>query len=637
MIHAYPGRVFFAVAYLVLALVFVTAHFTHLEGFETTAGGMAIKVRSSLGSRLIPSRIRRMSLSARGLEMFFRNRDRAVIVTEDGIRRNLDIVGWEAGEDSLRVSLSSGAAINFETSPSDGALRIVPEIPAAVPPIRSMELPFRAGGDAEIAENANRPGILSISSAGGNYIARLPAEASWHADSGRLDLRIQGEDVPVLEVSLDTRDEPVNALQWMERGTAPSAGDYAGEIERWRTALRRGRPARLDKVGADSEWSDALAAAILADAAERGGLGNSIARAAAAAARTPGRIGWLPSPYLGNIVNQFQGRLNEMNRTAALLRSGISRGNPDFSVDSALTVMVDTGYRGDAEIMVRSAGDTSKTPMSHGDTLARLRILQEARELGIGSRAASRRAGERLIDEYVLPSVHWIDEGLILLNADGGADLNQSIEAGALMVREHQLTGSTVYGAVGRQMVISGLGYADAQGMLPASLNFEAGGEVRREGSSAPESIYPLIADPRAYPRHLSLADELGDGAWALTAAENFTLRAAGEETVITMDFPVGSSHHLAISGIRSFETLIMRGVEWNPDPIFQQYHSGWNYDAARETLYIKIRHRTRGETIRILHTDPAAEAGPEIQAPGQPEPEIEPETAENAETAPSE
>ena len=80
-----------------------------------------------------------------------------------------------------------------------------------------------------------------------------------------------------------------------------------------------------------------------------------------------------------------------------------------------------------------------------------------------------------------------------------------------------------------------------------------------------------------------------------------------------------------------------MRGVEWNPDPIFQQYHSGWNYDASRETLYIKIRHRTRGETIRILHTDPAAEAGPEIQAPGQPEPEIEPETAENAETAPSE
>ena len=540
MIHSYPGRMFFAAAYLVLAAVFVTTHFTRLESSETVVGGMSVKVRSSLGSRLIPPKIRRMSLDINGLQMLFRRRSRAVIVTEDGIRHALEVVSWEAGEDSLRVNLSSGAAVNFEVNPQEDALRIVPEIPATVPPVRSMELPLRARREAVIAGSADQPRVLRISSEQGDYIAYLPADSSWHAESGKLDLAIQAEAAPVLEVSLDTRIEPVNALQWFEKGTVPSDAVYTEEIERWAASVRRGWPARLSKVGVDSPWSDALAAAVLSDAAQRGGLAGSLTRVTAAAGRTPGRIGWLPSPYLGNIVNQFQGRLSEMNRTAAQLRSGISRGNPDFNVDSALTVMVDTRYRSDAEAMVRAAGDRAKTPGSRSDALARLRILQEARELGIGSQPENRSARERLIDEYLLPAVYWINEGLILMDAQGSADVNLNMAAGALMVKEGRLTGSALYGGVGRQMVISGLGYADADGLLPASLNFESEGEPRREGSSAPESVYSLITGSAAYPRHLSLAGELGAGAWALTAAGNFSLRDTGDETVITMDFPAG-------------------------------------------------------------------------------------------------
>ena len=609
MIRCYPGRMFFAAAYLVLAAVFVTTHFTRLENSETVVGGMSVKVRSSLGSRLIPPRIRRMSLDINGMEMLFRRRSRAVIVTEDGIRHALDVVSWEAGEDSLHVNLSSGAAVNFEVNPREGDLRIVPEIPATVPPVRSMELPLRARGETVIAGDADQPRILRISSEEGDYIAYLPADSSWYAESGKLDLSIQAEAAPVLEVSVDTRIEPLNALQWFKKGTVPSAAVYTNEIKRWAVSARRGWPARLSKVGVDSPWSDTLAAAVLSDAAPRGSLADSLKRVTAAAGRTPGRIGWLPSPYLGNIVNQFQGRLSELDRTAAQLRSGISRGNPDFSVDSALTVMVDMRYRSDAEAMVRAAGNMAKTPGSRGNALARLRILQEARGLDIGSQAENRSARERLIDEYLLPSVYWINEGLILMDTQGAADVNLSMTAGALMVKEGQLTGSALYGAVGRQMVISGLRYADADGLLPASLNFESEGEPRREGTSAPESVYSLITDSGAYPRHLSLAGELGAGAWAITAAGNFSVRDTGDETVITMDFPAGSSHHTAVRGIRNFKTLIMRGMEWNPDPAFQQYHSGWSYDADGQTLYIKIRHRTRRETVRILHTQAAATA----------------------------
>ena len=48
-----------------------------------------------------------------------------------------------------------------------------------------------------------------------------------------------------------------------------------------------------------------------------------------------------------------------------------------------------------------------------------------------------------------------------------------------------------------------------------------------------------------------------------------------------------------------------MNGIRWNGDPNFQRYYAGWYYDQANETLYLKIRHRVKTETIRILYYEP--------------------------------
>ncbi|MCK5736928.1 MAG: hypothetical protein KAH21_10635, partial [Spirochaetaceae bacterium] len=98
---------------------------------------------------------------------------------------------------------------------------------------------------------------------------------------------------------------------------------------------------------------------------------------------------------------------------------------------------------------------------------------------------------------------------------------------------------------------------------------------------------------------------ELGPGSWSLTGTERFTLRSTPRETTISMDFPTGSIHHIAIKGIKSFNVLYMNGIRWNGDPNFQRYYAGWYYDQINEILYLKIRHRQKTETIRILYYEP--------------------------------
>jgi len=65
------------------------------------------------------------------------------------------------------------------------------------------------------------------------------------------------------------------------------------------------------------------------------------------------------------------------------------------------------------------------------------------------------------------------------------------------------------------------------------------------------------------------------------------------------------------IRGIKKFNVIYMNGIRWNGDQNFQRYYAGWFYDETAETLYIKIRHRVKTETIRILYYEPDAEPSP--------------------------
>lgn len=616
MNRALPGRAFFAAAYILLAIGFLTIHFTRVESFGTVVGGVTLKGRSSVGTSLSPPQIRRLKVNMNGLELTFDRGKKPVIITDDGIRHILEVEEWDVEGDSIRISMSQGAGLTLKTDPHSTGVTLIPNVPNTIPPVRSLELPLTPESKTVISVRQDRPDTLSITTDSTVYIASLPSDSEWNAKTGRLDLVVLNKAGPILEITDDERGGGMNAVEWYEQGTLTSQASFDSIVEGWRNQVRTGWRNRLDSrsgLWKDEDgvarWDDELAASLLADSVDTGTLPSQITSIFSIADSAASTIGWLPSPYLGNIINQLKVHTAQMERSAEMLAAGLDSGKPDFSMDKALTTLVDFGNSTQVGLMLNAVRTAPDEDLANSEILDRIRILQEAKRLSLDNALEDPEVRKTLFDRYILPRIFWVKDGLWLVEEDGSIDVELNIIAGSLLINEAQWNNENLYQSVGHQIVISILAYADDDGMLPAKLFFETDGDVLQEGVIAPERLYNTIAAPPAYPRHVSLSRELGSGAWAFTGAQRFTIRSTPRETTVNLDFPPGSIHHLAIKGIKKFNVLYMNGIRWNGDPNFQRYYAGWFYDEAAETLYIKIRHRVQTETIRILYYDPDAAA----------------------------
>jgi hypothetical protein len=619
MNRALPGRAFFAAAYILLAIGFLTIHFTRVESFSTVVGGVTLKGRSSVGTALSPPQIRRLKINMNGLELAFSRGKKPVIITDDGIRHVLDVEEWDVDGNSIRISMSQGAGLTLRTDPHSTGVTLIPVVPTTIPPVRSLELPLMPESKAVISIRQDRPGTLSITTEAAEYIASLPSDSEWKADTGRLDLVVLDKADPMLEITDDERGGGMNAIEWYEQGTLTSQASFDSIVEGWRDQVRAGWRNRVDSragLWRDEDgvarWDDELAASLLSDSVDTGNLPSQLTSIFSIADSAASTIGWLPSPYLGNIINQVRAHAAQMERSADTLASGLDSGLPDFGMEGSLTTLVDFGNSSQVGLMLNAARSAPDEDSANSEILDRIRVLHEAKRLSLDDAVEDPVVRKALFDRYILPRIFWVKDGLWLVEEDGSIDVELNVIAGSLLINEAQWNNESLYQSVGRQIVISILAYSDDDGMLPARLFFETDGDVLQEGAIAPERLFSTVAAPPAYPRHVSLSRELGSGAWAVTGAQRFTIRSTPRETTVNMDFPAGSIHHLAIKGVKRFNVLYMNGIRWNGDPNFQRYYAGWYYDEAAETLYIKIRHRVQTETIRILYYDPDAAASAE-------------------------
>ncbi|MCP4180282.1 MAG: hypothetical protein GY756_21170, partial [bacterium] len=209
-----------------------------------------------------------------------------------------------------------------------------------------------------------------------------------------------------------------------------------------------------------------------------------------------------------------------------------------------------------------------------------------------------------IIEERILPSVSWLDEGLFL-EEENRTSVEESFKAGNLLLKSGSLLKNDFYISIGRQMIISILDRASESSFVPKTIYAKDNKISNQEGSLPPELFYFDLTDNPFYSVQNNLIDTLGSGSWIYTSAKQFEIQANSKETHITVNFPKGSIHHFAIKGVKPFKKLIMWGLEWRTAPDFQRYDAGWVYDKTNETLYIKLQHRAEIEKIRILYYDP--------------------------------
>ena len=212
-------------------------------------------------------------------------------------------------------------------------------------------------------------------------------------------------------------------------------------------------------------------------------------------------------------------------------------------------------------------------------------------------------------EKKITDALLLIDEGLYLSN-DGTYIDSVATLASARILMRYGTEQSSVWQSVARMLVTSLLRYSGESAGLPVGFTV-TGSKSTQLVITADDSdvldagtLYPLLKpDNSWYPHAQSLALQAEAGIWAWTCAQNIeVLENTSKTLVLRIRFPEGQSHYLTLHGIRPFYRIEMYGIPFRSDARFEMYNSsGYAYNAGSKTLYLKMRHKSEYETIRLL------------------------------------
>ncbi len=117
--------------------------------------------------------------------------------------------------------------------------------------------------------------------------------------------------------------------------------------------------------------------------------------------------------------------------------------------------------------------------------------------------------------------------------------------------------------------------------------------------------LYPhLVRDNSYYPHTLILGYYGNSPVWAWTCASDISYKLETNGTVnMTIDFPTERTHYLTVTGVPTFHSQIeIQKIRFRSDPNFEAYNSsGYIYDEDSKTLFLKSRHKSQQELVRLF------------------------------------
>ena len=117
--------------------------------------------------------------------------------------------------------------------------------------------------------------------------------------------------------------------------------------------------------------------------------------------------------------------------------------------------------------------------------------------------------------------------------------------------------------------------------------------------------IYRMIAPDNTYFPHAEILGWYGDSCvWAWTCAQSISCAHDNALTAnVLIEFPHEQTHYVIFSGVPDFRGKIeIQGMMFRTDPNFETYNSsGYVYQESSRSLFLKSRHKSRVELIRLF------------------------------------
>jgi hypothetical protein len=598
---------------IVLSLYFLTLHFIKLERFSGVVGNISYIGRRTTGSILSPVKTKNLSVSFNGMIFNFTPLSQLIITTSDGIEHPLTLQEYTAEDDRITVKFDKNVSLIFISDIHSKKVTLLPNLPLTIPPINEVALPAGTDEGFSLVREDNDE-LYKLTREEENYYITIPSDTIIDLENDKVFLNVSNNIIKsiVLEETLSGTGRSL--ADWYEQeGALLNSMIYNTSLDQFMDRVIQSLQNHLDTRTAlitrpdetnSTYFSEKGLATFVMGAISRGQYDNVISILQGGISRQSSQMTCYTSSFFDDIVNKGNALMVDDWRKTGSYKELLDNKDKALFTREYLVEFFDSQvdlYK-DTEQLFRFAVDNINEDESFSTLLGRMVIQLEYINKYPEKGAAN--SLDKLI-EILQSRTFWIKDDLLLFDDQGIAEISPTLQFGNLLIRYSDTLDNAELLASGWKYILSCLKYSDIDGYLPERVVYTNQSEPEMEGAIPPEDVYILLNNSSYNPRRISLKNQLGAGAWAYTASSKMTVKSTPRETVINVDFPIGSEHYFIVRGVASFTELQMHDIRWKSDPSFQRYSDGWLYDASKNTLYVKIRHRRGTETIRVLHYDP--------------------------------
>lgn len=582
------------VLYLLVIFVICVLQFTQGTAFSIINGPLSIS-----GSYITDEEENRIPalpfhMVFKGLDMYMEDSSPATLSNSNGRETNLSLLSIEDKETGVSLDFSENVSLNISVEKRGDVdlLSISAELPS---PDSTLKFPYKTikSANEEISETSHL-----ITTNDKQYVFQGLVDS----DSKNLIFNNHSQTL-VYRTFIPSKGFVITDL-----GNNPLSSEnlYNTNIDKFAattlSALRN---------SLNSSYTEDDIAAFIAEMARNGMYNNGISSVPLAFTSGTTRT-YKTNTFLDNLVRTNESMILEEREDLSRISRLVSEKNPSvFEFPSLILFLWDrtsTPLLNDILTFIPSLNMETITPLQAAGILAAGMDYDVYRQNEKNPFLVLEETCLRIIRE----SLNDLGEN-IFVSADGkNIGILENIQTGKILIRYGKTYNKPEWANAGRIIISSVLSFMNEKGNFPenATLTFTADGTkktgILQDSSKIlkASTVYPILVENPYYPREVSLSNELGRGTWAWTSAlEIKGTKISDNQIDISIRFPVGESHYLVIRGIKPFTRIQLYDMDYRTDSRFETYNSsGYVYNSSTQTLYLKMRHKSEIETVRLFY-----------------------------------
>ncbi|MDX9898103.1 MAG: hypothetical protein RBT62_04230 [Spirochaetia bacterium] len=590
-----------ALLYIAVFVVLVVIQFPAAGPLTATAGGVSFKGLPGQDGQ----GIRTAEIEANGLRLVFSQRHPLVITDASGTVSQAFPESYETKGDGCTIRFSDGSSIQA-TGEAGGraSWTIKTKTKSASATIR-YEL---ASGAALLAPGAK--GELRFSHGGAIYrisglsTSDVPRSIQIVALKGSLPTLIAIREVEgkpaavpaqfIAQAPMDPAAWAKEQAEWRDKAWAALSGpSFNASTATWKT--------NQDTLGS---FDETRFMAYMTEAMSRERWNTAGELVSVVRASHGGKLSWRSVPFAGGTAASMalfeEANLAEVKAVERLVQS---RSPTLFYKNDIVPLLFDRAPYSLAQEAMSLARSLDFSKADATQSISLIEAYLDARQYLSEEENPFTKVFE-LVDKTIAPAIRKADGGFFLqTRGDGSCDSLIGLAAGKALLRLAEAGDKPIYTGIGQSLVVSLLRLASVDGSIPLSVSVNNGSVVPSSERLSAASIYPVVVDSPYYPHALSFYKQLGPGSWAWTCSPSIRIETKPEGTAFFVDFPVGASHYMALYGVKPFTKIQLYDLDYNMDASFENYNaSGYFYKKAAGAMYLKMRHKTREEGVRLYY-----------------------------------